>query len=109
MSDDSVDMENESTKISSEPKPQPIFMKMGDNFSEIFNTLENTPNSTLEKKVNGDLIQIFSTDTAQYQSIQKFLSDNKVELFAVQPRKERPKKILLKVIPKTFSILKVKS
>ena len=67
--------------------------------------LEIILNTTIEKKFNSDLIRICSTDIAQYRSIQKFLSDYKIDFFAVQPRKERPKKILLKGIPKYFSIL----
>ena len=44
-----------------------------------------------------------------YQFIQKYLFDNNIELYAVQPRRERPRKILLKGIPKSFPILKVKT
>ena len=52
-----MNMDNESIKIQ-EPKPQFIFMKMTENFSEIISNIENSLNSTLKKKVNGDLIQI---------------------------------------------------
>ena len=74
-------------------------------------------NFRLKKKVAGDLIQIYPSDIAhignignpiQYRHIQKFLADNTIEFFAVQPRRERPKKILLKGIPETFSSTMVK-
>ena len=45
----------------------------------------------------------------QYRFIQNYLSENKIEFYAVQPRRERPKKILLKGIPKSFPIKKVKN
>ena len=83
MFDDFVHMDNDITIIPLEPKPQPIFMKMAENFSDIISTLENFLNSTLKKKVSGDLIQIYP-----------ILSENKIEFFAVQFCKERPKKIL---------------
>ena len=82
---------------------------MADNFSEIIANLENTFNLTLKKKVNGDLIQIFPADLSQCRQIQKYFSDNSIEFFATQPRTERSKKILLKGMPKTFPILKVKT
>ena len=42
LSDDCADMDNEPIKILSEPKPQPIFMKMAKNFSENISTIENS-------------------------------------------------------------------
>ena len=107
MPDDSADMINDTTTLSPEPNPQPIFKQMADNFSEMISSLENSLNSALKKKVNLGLIQIYPTDITQYQSIQNYLSDNKVEIFAVQSHKEIPKKVLLQGIPKIFSILKV--
>ena len=55
MSDKCTDMDNEPIRIQ-EPKLQLIFMKMTENFSEIISNMENLLNSTLNKKVNGDLI-----------------------------------------------------
>ena len=52
--------------------------------------------------------EIYATDIAQYWFTQKFLSDNNIEFFSVQPRRERPRKTLLQGIPKSFTILKVK-
>ena len=40
MSNDCTDMDNEPIKMQ-EPKPQPIFMKMSDNFTEIISNIEN--------------------------------------------------------------------
>ena len=62
-------MDNNSRTIPSEPKPQPIFMKLVENFSEIITSLENSLNSVLKEKVTGDLIQIYLADITQYPSI----------------------------------------
>ena len=103
-----ADMDNEPIRIQ-EPKPQPIFMKMAENLSEIIFNIENSLNSTLKKKVNGDLIQIYAIDINQYRFMQKYLSENNIDFYTVQSRRERPRKILLKGIPKSFPILKVKT
>ena len=78
MSDDCAEMDNEPIKIQG-PKPQPISMKMTENFWEINSNIENSLNSTLKKKVNKGLIQIYATDITQYRFIQKYLSDNNTE------------------------------
>ena len=62
-------MDNDSSSIPPEPKPQLIFMKLVKNFSEIITSLENSLNSVLKKKVTGDLIQIYLADITQYPSI----------------------------------------
>ena len=108
MSDDCADIDNEPIRIQ-ETKLQPNFLKMAENFSEIISNIENSLNSTLKKKVNGDLIQIYATDITQYRFIQKYLSDNNIEYYAAQPRRERPRKIVLKGIPKSLPILKVET
>ena len=71
--------------------------------------IENSFNSKIKKKVSGDLIQIYAAAITQYRFVQKYLSDNNIEFYAVQPLRERPRKILLKGIPKSFPILKVKT
>ena len=48
------------------------------------------------------------SDQDQCQIINNFLNVNNIKFFANQPRNLRPKKVLLKGIPKTFSILNVK-
>ena len=65
LSEDCKDIDNVSNAIPTEPKPQPIFMKLTDNFSEIISSLENSLNSLLKKKINGDLIQICPADIIQ--------------------------------------------
>ena len=109
ISDTCEDIVNDSNIAPAEPKPQPIFMKLTENFYEIISSLENSLNTTLKKKVTGDLIQIYPAHVIQYRHIQKYLADNSIEFYAVQPRKERPKNILLKGIPKSFPITKLKS
>ena len=82
MPDDCADMNNEPIKLQ-EPNPQPIFMKMSENLTEIISNIENSLNSTLKKKVNGDSVQIYATDITQYRFIQKYLSNNNIEFYAV--------------------------
>ena len=48
-------------------------------------------------------------DISEYRAIQKILTDKKIEFFAIQPKTERPKKVLLKGIPKHFTILQVEN
>ena len=108
MSDVTEDIDNEPIKLQ-EHKPQLIFMKMSENFTEIISDFENSLKSTLKKEVNGDLVQIYATDITQYRIIQNYLSENKIEFYAVQTLRERPKKILIKGIPKSFTILKIKT
>ena len=74
MSEDCADMDNEAIKIQ-EPKPQPIFMKMSENFTETISNIENSLNSILKKKVNGDLVQIYAIDVTKYQFIQNYISE----------------------------------
>ena len=64
MSDDCIDIDNDSNIVSPEPKPQLIFMKLVDNFSEIIFFLEKSLDSILMKKVNGKFIQIYPADIA---------------------------------------------
>ena len=45
-------MDNEPIKLQ-EPKLQPIFMKMSENFTEIISNTENFLNSTPKKKSTG--------------------------------------------------------
>ena len=71
MSDVSADIDNNTDKMPSEPKLQPIFMKMAVNLNEIITNLENSLDCSLKKKDNGNLIQIYPTDISQYRSIQK--------------------------------------
>ena len=96
----------ENTKII---KPPPIFMKMSNNFVSLIDSLQNQLNSVLKKRVSGDLLQIHPSDPIQYNAILNFLNLNKIEFFSSQPKNERPKKVLLKGIPKTFSTLDVKN
>ena len=62
MSDSCADMGNVSSTIPSEPKPQPTFMKLVENFSEIITSVEDSLNSVLKKKVTDDFIQIYPAD-----------------------------------------------
>ena len=56
MSDTCEDIDNDSNISPAEPKPQPIFMKLTEKFTEIISSLENSLNTILKKKVTGDLI-----------------------------------------------------
>ena len=82
-------------------KPPPIFMKMSDNFNNLIISLEKQLNCILKKRVNGHLLQIHPSHSEQGLSITKF--------FASQPKNVRPKKILLKGIPKIYPISDVKN
>ena len=62
MSDTCEDIDNDSNITPAGPKPQPIFMKLTENFTEIISFLENSLNNILKKKVAGDLIQINPAD-----------------------------------------------
>ena len=64
MPDDCADMDNTNV-LPPEPKPQPIFMKMTENFSEIIATLDNSLDCIPKKNNNGGLIQIFPADISQ--------------------------------------------
>ena len=81
---------------------------MADNFSEIITTLENSLDSILKKKVNGDLFQIYPTVITQYLLIKK-KKNQKTKLNFLLYNSVKSKKILLKEIPKSFNILRVKS
>ena len=52
-------MDNASNTDPTEHKPQSIFMKLAENFTEILTYLEYSLNTILKKKDNGDLIQIY--------------------------------------------------
>ena len=82
-------------------------MKMNDN--SIMNSLEKQLNCILKKRVSGDLLQTHPRNSDQCSSILKFLNVNKIEFFSSQPKNERPKKILLMGIPKTYEISEVKN
>ena len=52
MPDAGADMENETTKTPTEPKPQPMLTKMTENTIETLTNFGKTLNNTLKRKVH---------------------------------------------------------
>ena len=59
--------ENEISEMEAtvEPKLQPIFMKMVENYIKIIEEIEQERNTKFKKKVNGELVQIYPNDISE--------------------------------------------
>lgn len=89
---------NKSTSKSS--KIAPIAIKKTPNYKDIISKIEGEIiNKTTKKVLRGDTIKNFLESITDHRAIQKFLEDNALEFFAMIPRNERPKEVLLRGIP----------
>lgn len=90
-------------------KPEPIFMKMVDNWREIYSAISERVGFEPKKKVNGDLLKIFPGSIDAYRAIQKFLSDNNHQFFGMRLKNERPRKVIIRGLPVDTPIEDVKA
>lgn len=99
-----------SPPITKEPRVEPITVKRTEDFNEIMFKLENEiVKDNLKKIDKGDSVKLYPATIDQYRKIQQYLTETKLEYFAMLPKNERSKKVLLKGIPPDTKIEDVKS
>lgn len=97
------------TDNSEKVRPEPIFLKMVENWREIYNDISKRVGFEPKKKVNGDLLKIFPGTIDAYRIIQKYLSDNEHQFFGLRLKSERPRKIIIRGLPVDTPIEDVKT
>ncbi|GFS75799.1 uncharacterized protein TNCV_1848881 [Trichonephila clavipes] len=95
-------VETEEIKTAELPKPKPpypIHLKIKDNFrNQLKQIYQNFPNIT--NKTSGELIKLFTKDHDQHHKLRQFLEKNKeFEFFSVQPKPNKPIKVVIKGLP----------
>lgn len=90
-------------------KPEPIYLKLTTNWRDIVSKINSTLNYEINKKVQGELLKIFPKDVEEFRTIQNYLSVQNCEFFTMKLKSERPRKVIIKGVPKDIPIEEVKS
>lgn len=90
-------------------RPEPFYIQMVENYREIIHDLFEHIGEKLIQKLVGDFIRITPTSIETYRSCQSYLQEKKIASFGMLPRGERPKKVLIRGLPRTTSIDEIKS
>lgn len=101
--DNTMDMEELMTSGNKTNKPEPFFLKTEGNWRDHIKTIENLLKRNLILKVVGDFVKFNVNDIAEFRQIQALLSKTSVKFYAMNPRCEKPIKILIRGIHKDIS------
>lgn len=91
----------------STPNPQPkfynVFYELSENYKEVLEHF-TTKCPGLKAKVTGELIKLTTSNPDHYRFIQNDLEKNKIAFRTLDPRSERPRKVLLRGMPVTTDV-----
>lgn len=90
-------------------KPEPFYMQLVDNHREIMEGLFTHIGARLSQKLAANFLRITPIDIEQFCQVQAYLNDNKISSHHLQPRSERPKKILLSGLPANTPLQEIKN
>lgn len=81
------------------PKVEPIFLKYGANWRKIVDSINKLIGDKLTLKNMGDFVKIFPKTIEQFRIIESELIKNEIKFYAMQPKAERPRKIVIRGLP----------
>lgn len=116
MNIDDNDTESETESVTSQPpkfkspRTEPITIKKSENYADIINDIEtNILKKPTRKFLKGDTVKVFPDSLEDYRTIKNYLEEKALEYFALKPKNERPKKVLLRGLPPETPIEKIKT
>lgn len=98
---------NDSSNAPPKPKkPDPFFIQkcQARHWTAIIKDIELLIQEKPPLMDSGNFIKIYPKDTDQFRKIQSFLIQNSIKSYAMNPREERPLKVLIKGIPNDIPI-----
>lgn len=104
-----TDLTSTQENTSSSEKPQPIFIKAVPDYKDLLHELSQLSLKKFSKKVIDDLIRISPASIDNYRLIQRFLIEKNHKFYAMKPKGERPKKIVIRGLPTDTDISDIKS
>lgn len=87
------------SEVTKNVKPEPIFIKMTENWRKIVSDIELALNGPLNKKVQGEVVKVFPKSIDEYRFIQRFLAAENRQFYSIKLKDERPIKILIRGVP----------
>lgn len=79
------------------------------NYRDILDGILEHIGAKLSEKLTGEFIRITPTSTQQFRAIEEYLHEHQVASFGMQPKAERPKKILIRGLPRDTRINEIKN
>lgn len=89
-------------------RPQPIFIKSLPNYRDLLAQLSELSTEKFDKKAIVDLLRITPSSIDQYRFFQNYLSVNNIQFYAMKPKAERPKKVVIRGLPTDTDISDLK-
>lgn len=84
-------------ETSAKERPQPLFLKLVPEYKDILKQIQDLSPEKFDKKAIYDLIRITPSSVNHFRLIQRFLTESKFQFFAMRPKAERPKKVVIRV------------
>lgn len=97
--EDSTDDEAFEETPTRTPKPESFYIKTEEGWRQQMNQLFTKIKWNLPMKLIGDFVKITPRSIDEFRAVQSFLHENKVKCYGMNPRGERPRKILIKGVP----------
>lgn len=96
-------------QLENNAKPELTNLKLTKSWRDTVQQINSLIGSVVSQKVNDGTIRFFTSSIGDYRKIQNFFIESKFEFYGLQLQSERPRKILIKSIPRDTPIENAKN